>query len=203
MRVTDINPLELARQMTILEFGYFQKIKPAECLNKAWNMEGGEQRAPNVRSVIHTANVLSGWVVVNVLSSKDVKTRANVMKCFIQTGLVCLPYLRCQNGIGLMNIHQELRNLNNFSSMAAIAAGLNSAPVTRLKRTKEMLSQKTWALKADLESTLDSTRNFSKYKDLLKTVNPPCVPFFGTSPVPLPLLDHPKPKPFEGSAANG
>ena len=63
--------------------------------------------------------------------------------------------------------------------MAAIAAGLNSAPITRLKRTRDMLSQKTLALKADLDSTLDSTKNFAKYKDMLKTINPPCVPFFG------------------------
>ena len=63
--------------------------------------------------------------------------------------------------------------------MAAIAAGLNSAPIARLKRTKEMLTQKTMTQKADLDSTLDSTKNFSKYKDMLKTINPPCVPFFG------------------------
>lgn len=63
--------------------------------------------------------------------------------------------------------------------MAAIAAGLNSAPLTRLKRTKELLSQKTLALKADLDRTLDSTKNFSYYKEMLKTINPPCVPFFG------------------------
>ncbi len=88
LRVTDISPLELARQLTILEFGYFQKIKPVECLNKAWNRDDGEKRAPNVRSVIHTANVLSGWVVISVLSQRDVKFRAGVMKYFIQAALV-------------------------------------------------------------------------------------------------------------------
>lgn len=72
-----------------------------------------------------------------------------------------------------------MRNLNNFSSMAAVAAGLNIAPVLRLKRTKELLSQKTNAVKAELDKTLDSTKNFSNYKDMLKTINPPCVPFFG------------------------
>jgi len=92
---------------------------------------------------------------------------------------------------------KELRNLNNFSSMAAIAAGLNSAPVTRLKRTKEMLGQKTLASKADLDSTLDSTRNFSNYKDMLKTINPPCVPFFGMFSVSLTIsLESDGPKGF-------
>jgi son of sevenless-like protein len=63
--------------------------------------------------------------------------------------------------------------------MAAVAAGLNIAPVLRLKRTKELLSQKTNAVKAELDKTLDSSKNFSNYKDMLKTINPPCVPFFG------------------------
>ena len=63
--------------------------------------------------------------------------------------------------------------------MAGVVAGLNSAPIARLKRTQELLSQKTQALKSDLETTLDSTRNFQNYKDMLKRINPPCVPFFG------------------------
>jgi son of sevenless-like protein len=64
--------------------------------------------------------------------------------------------------------------------MAGVVAGLNSAPITRLKRTKELLSAKTVSLKANLDATLDSSKNFANYKDMLKTINPPCVPFFGT-----------------------
>lgn len=88
IRLTDVAPLELARQLTILEFGFFQKIKPVECLNKSWNRDDGEDKAPNVRSVIHFANVLSGWVSVMCLSSKDVRQRAVIMKYFIQTAIV-------------------------------------------------------------------------------------------------------------------
>jgi len=65
--------------------------------------------------------------------------------------------------------------------MAGVVAGLNSAPITRLKRTKELLSAKTVSLKANLDATLDSSKNFANYKDMLKTINPPCVPFFGMS----------------------
>jgi son of sevenless-like protein len=69
--------------------------------------------------------------------------------------------------------------MNNFSSMAAISAGLNAAPIARLKRTKEFLEKKTATLKMDLDKTMDSTKDFQNYKDMLKTINPPCVPFFG------------------------
>ncbi|ORX38721.1 hypothetical protein BD324DRAFT_650066 [Kockovaella imperatae] len=160
MNVLDVAPLELARQLTILESGFFQRVQPAECLNKSWNGPDGDKHAPNVRGVIKTANILSGWVGTTCLSSRDAKHRARIMKHFVQTAI-------------------ELRNLNNFSSMAAVAAGLNTAPVLRLKRSWELCSPKTQAQKAEVDKTLDSTKNFSNYKDMLKTINPPCVPFFG------------------------
>ncbi|WVQ68268.1 uncharacterized protein L199_006475 [Kwoniella botswanensis] len=161
LRLTDVSPLEIARQLTIVEFIHFQRIKPSECLNRAWADENtGSINAPNVRNVILTANRMAGWVALHILSSKDVRQRATAMKILIQVAVEC-------------------RNLNNFSSMAGIVAGLNSAPITRLKRTKELLSAKTQSLKSDLDKTLDSTKNFANYRDMLKTINPPCVPFFG------------------------
>lgn len=63
--------------------------------------------------------------------------------------------------------------------MAGVIAGLNAAPIDRLKRTKELLSAKVASLKDELDRIMDSSKNFSNYKDMLKTINPPCVPFFG------------------------
>lgn len=65
--------------------------------------------------------------------------------------------------------------------MAAVIAGLNAAPIDRLKRSKEYLSPKTLATKAELDKIMDSSKNFANYKDMLRTVNPPCVPFLGES----------------------
>ena len=68
--------------------------------------------------------------------------------------------------------------------MASVMAGVNSAPVMRLKRTNEHIAPKYWTMKNGLDKTLDSTKNFSNYKDMLKTINPPCVPFFGECRAP-------------------
>lgn len=65
--------------------------------------------------------------------------------------------------------------------MAAIMAGLNSTPVRRLQRTRSLLSPKTLALLDDLDKTLDSGKNFAAYRERLKRVDPPCIPFLGTS----------------------
>lgn len=181
IRLLDISPVELARQLTIIESLHFQRIKAIECLNKAWAREDGPKAAPNVRWVILTANRMAGWVALQILSSKDVKVRASIMKYFVQTAIVSVRAGSDNWKVGSTGLTwgQELRNLNNFSSMAGVVAGLNSAPITRLKRTKELLSAKTVSLKANLDATLDSSKNFANYKDMLKTINPPCVPFFG------------------------
>jgi son of sevenless-like protein len=88
IRLLDISPVELARQLTIIESLHFQRIRAIECLNKAWAKEEGLKSAPNVRWVILTANRMAGWVALQILGSKDVKMRAATMKYFVQTAIV-------------------------------------------------------------------------------------------------------------------
>lgn len=63
--------------------------------------------------------------------------------------------------------------------MAALLAGLNSPPIRRLKRTWDLLNARVTATLDDVEKTLDSGRNFTGYRNLLATLAPPCIPFFG------------------------
>lgn len=85
--MTDINPLELARQLTIIEYGNFIKVRSAECLQQLWKAED-ETKAANVRNMIHTANKLAAWIGLLILQPKDPKSRATLMKYFIQTAIV-------------------------------------------------------------------------------------------------------------------
>jgi son of sevenless-like protein len=74
---------------------------------------------------------------------------------------------------------QECKNLNNFSTIASLCAGINSSPINRMKRTLETVTGKWLTLKSELDGFMDSTKNFSHYKETLKAINPPCVPFLG------------------------
>ena len=55
LKFIDIDPLELARQLTIMDGRLFSKITPQECLGKAWPKEYGSD-APNISAMIDMSN---------------------------------------------------------------------------------------------------------------------------------------------------
>ncbi len=76
-------------------------------------------------------------------------------------------------------VGEKCKQLNNFNALMAILAALNSSPIHRLKRTKELLSSKTNSVLEDLKHLMAPGQNFSNYRNRLRSVNPPCVPFLG------------------------
>ena len=84
----------------------------------------------------------------------------------------------------------------------AVLAALNSSPIHRLKRTKELLSTRSCAVFEDLKATMDPAQNFNNYRGRLRSINnDPSVPFLGRSLVarfdlvsfPSPFLSIPLP----------
>lgn len=66
-RLVDINPIEIARQLSLIDYKIFSSIQPKEFLNQAWSKEALKARAPNVRAMIKRSN--------------DVRLR--VLSCFL------------------------------------------------------------------------------------------------------------------------
>lgn len=63
--------------------------------------------------------------------------------------------------------------------MAALVAGLNSPPIHRLKRTWEQVNARSKTQLQEAERTMDTNKNFTNYRAILKGAQLPCVPFFG------------------------
>jgi son of sevenless len=82
IKLTDLDSLEIARQLTIIESKEYQKLRPIEFLMKAWS-DKESNVAVNVKAMIATSNQVSGWVALTILSEKDVKKRASLIKLFI------------------------------------------------------------------------------------------------------------------------
>lgn len=52
LKFLDIDPLELARQLTIIESRLFTSIGPVECLTKAWPKLFSAEFAPNMKATV-------------------------------------------------------------------------------------------------------------------------------------------------------
>ncbi|KAJ3041356.1 hypothetical protein HDV00_009497 [Rhizophlyctis rosea] len=180
IRFFEIDPLEVARQLTIMESREYIKVVPVEFLKKAWS-DKESNLAVNVKSMISISNQVTGWVASAILSEKDVKKRAQLIKQFIL-------------------IADRCRSLNNFNTLMSILAGLNSAPIHRLKRTWDYLSQRTQQTLEALRNTMSPTRNFAIYREALHSVNPPCVPFLGFYLTDLTFIEDGNPDNLKGPA---
>jgi hypothetical protein len=80
---------QLAKQMTCIEFSYFNSIKFDEFLGQAWNKKGSEWKAPNILSCIKRFNELSAWVTQQILTA-DKKSRHKVIQKFIHVAKVII-----------------------------------------------------------------------------------------------------------------
>ncbi|KAL9533876.1 Cell division control protein [Sphaerulina musiva] len=163
LKFLDIDALEFARQLTIIESKLYGKIKPTECLNKTWQKKlapGDPDPAENVKALILHSNQLTNWVAQMILTQADVKRRVVVIKHFVM-------------------IADKCRTLNNFSCLTSIISALGSAPIHRLNRTWSQVNARTTQSLESMRKLMGSTKNFNEYREALHKANPPCIPFFG------------------------
>ncbi len=160
LKFLEIDPLELARQLTLIESRLYNAVKPAECLGLKWTKPGNDIHAKGIMESINTHNRISAWVAETILQQEDLKKRAALIKHFI-------------------SIADRCRALNNFSGMWAIVSALSTAPVHRLRRTWDAVSQKHVLVFESLETLMSASRNWANYRETIHKLNPPCVPFLG------------------------
>ena len=129
--ITEFDTLELARQLTLLESRLFCRVIPEDLL------QTGRKSVPELKALSTMSNQITGWVADNILNEQDAKKRALLLKFYIKLADVG-DSPECEATDMFL---QKCFLLNNFSTMFALLAGLNSSIVTRLK--------KTWAVSGD------------------------------------------------------
>ncbi|KAF9430797.1 hypothetical protein BGZ94_003847 [Podila epigama] len=162
IKFLELDPLEFARQLTIMEAAAYNKIRPVECLDKAWTSEDPKKaaKAVNIKKMIESSNLYANWIDELVLSEKELKKRVLIIR-------------------HLVLIAEKLRVLNNFSMLSTTMAALSQSPIHRLKRTWEQVPQRTMQSFIELQTLMGVAKNWADYRELLHSVNPPCVPFVG------------------------
>jgi len=158
---SDLDCLEVARQMCILEQGLYKAILPRECLNQAWNHKTyKETAAPNILSIIRRFNRVSAWAAAEVVQKELLPDRVKTLE-------------------RLILIAHHCRELHNFNATQSILAGIAASSVFRMKKTWVGLDSEIMKKYDALKKVMSADSSFATLRAALHSESPPCIPYLG------------------------
>ncbi|KAI9007925.1 ras guanine nucleotide exchange factor domain-containing protein [Phycomyces nitens] len=161
IKMLEIDPLELARQLSIRDFKLYSSILPIECLGQGWSRDDNDSNAAtNVKQSIDYCNRLTAWATQSILTHEEPKRRVVVIKYWVQVANHC-------------------RILNNYNTCMAILSAFDNSAIGRLRKTWELVGNRTNQTLGYIRKLMGANRNFVEYREMIHSVNPPCIPFLG------------------------
>lgn len=159
-----IQPVEFARQLTLIEFDLFRAIKPSELINVRdlglrSSHDDKYESSPNLSRLTRHFTLFSYWIRKCIIETADIDKRAQVYSRSIE-------------------IMAALRELNNHTGLLSIGSAIESAAIRRLTHTQKMLSNTTMKVLEDYRELTEDHQK--KLQHELKRCNPPCIPYLGS-----------------------
>lgn len=155
-----LDPLELARQISLVEQQLFQNIEPKELLNQNWNKPNKTISAPHVSALVTRVNLMSSWLMNSIVCQAKHKQRSKRIEKWIRVALAC----------------RELQNLN---AVMEILSGLGVTCVYRLRKSWAAVDPRLVAQYEELRTLMSPTQNSAAYRAHMRSINPPCIPYIG------------------------
>lgn len=153
----DLHPLEVARQLSLIEFKIFEKISPQEFSHQAWSKKNAKEVAPNIMALIERCNEVSYWVATEIVLTPNMKQRVSVLSRFIDIAQICYEF-------------------RNWNTLMEIMVGLNLGCVTRLKKTWEALPKHAISTFEQLSRVTGHSQNYLHYREALAAKELPFAP---------------------------
>jgi len=158
MEFLEVNPLEMARQLTLLDSCALCKVQFSEYAHKRWCGEEKEKMAPNLLEIIERFNKTSFWIASEIVKQNDLRLRVKTLS----------------KSIKLM---RHLMEMGNMQGMMSVFSAVNITPVQRLTETWKILPNKYSIILKTVGDLMSSTQNYKNYREHLRNAPRPFIPF--------------------------
>ncbi|XP_037292474.1 ras-specific guanine nucleotide-releasing factor 1 [Manduca sexta] len=158
--IETLSALEIAEQMTYLDYQIFSSINSEEFLGQAWTKADKAERAPHILLMTSHFNHISNLVISEILKKYTVAGRVAA----IEKWAAVADIARC---------------LHNFNGVLQICAALSNTSVYRLKNTWEKVSKTSKQTIERMQTIISSECRFRILRDALHRCDPPCIPYLG------------------------
>ncbi|XP_063678259.1 uncharacterized protein LOC134814146 [Bolinopsis microptera] len=150
LSVYNIKPEHFAQQLTFLDQRYLLAMSPRELLYcEKINDDKVSHKLPNIREAVTFFNHVSMLVVQLILHETTPRARARLIRY-------------------LITVSEKLRQQNNYSSLRAIIAGLQSNPIYRLEKSWKLIKGQSRKTFNNLVEIWKHTNNYENYQNLLE-----------------------------------
>ncbi|BFU20685.1 Ras guanine nucleotide exchange factor, putative [Entamoeba histolytica HM-1:IMSS-B] len=153
-------PKEIARQLTMIDYGMYKKVKQSELLENLPSVMKRNKicRYSHVIEMVNRIDEIANWTATTILMFADMNNRVAMMMKFIE-------------------VANELESLNNYHSLAGICKGFELETVQRLGITVKNVGSHLKHL-TDISKNLGfNSGSFKGYKSAVEKVKDACVPF--------------------------
>jgi hypothetical protein len=155
LSLDDVVEIEIARQMTIVQYNIFSKVTPPEMCKKWWTADEADIRSPNVRTMLRHWSRVQRWVLWQVVRQDNVKSRQRAFDRMVR-------------------IAECLRQLNNFDGLFAFYAGLSSKFLAPFTANHKRFIDLTSKLREEKYQGEDS---YQASLQKLEQNREPCIPY--------------------------
>ncbi|CAH2087282.1 unnamed protein product [Euphydryas editha] len=158
--IETLSALEIAEQMTYLDYQIFSSIHSEEFLGQAWTKSDKAVRAPHILMMTAHFNHISNLVISEILKKNTLIGRVAA----IEKWAAVADIARC---------------LHNFNGVLQICAALSNTSIFRLKKTWEKVSKTSKQTIERMQTLTSSECRFRVLREALHRCDPPCIPYLG------------------------
>jgi hypothetical protein len=156
LTMANVPTLELARQLTLIEYDLYAAIPKREFLDLGWTKDQSTAILKTIRWFNHVSRVVAN----DILSGETAKARAKSMIRWSEVAIA-------------------LEKMGNFNGLLEVLSGLANSSVKRLKRSWDSVPSKVKKSVDELNGLVSSDHNFKAMRDSVKGRELPVLPYLG------------------------